>query len=326
MEIKMMSPISRNDKSPQISIILPVYNVEKYLPECLDSVLAQTFQDWEVICVNDGSPDNCGKILNEYAPKDSRIKIITQKNQGVSVARNNGLKLAKGDYVCFLDSDDELAPNFLEKMYLALNATKADIAWCDYQQGEYKQSWPEKAMPEVTYGEVFDRFICEHPNMGACIWNKMYRKEILKDCQFPEETGIGEDLVFLYKALFKAHEIIYVPMQLYFYRVRENSAMNSGLSEKIILGNIKAAELLIDYFKDKDLSLKTRKILNQKIAKRIFKFGVLEPKRKDKENLGKWYVLTRPLLTQLKTKGIYQPKYLALKNRLKAWQFLKGKQ
>ena len=101
---------------PKISIIIPVYKVEEYLPACLDSVLAQTFTDWEAICVNDGSPDNCGAILAEYAQKDSRIKVISQENQGVSVARNKALENAQGEYISFLDSDDELAPTFLQKM------------------------------------------------------------------------------------------------------------------------------------------------------------------------------------------------------------------
>ena len=98
----------------KISIIIPIYKVEKYLQSCLDSVLAQTFKDWEAICVNDGSPDNSGKILTEYAKKDPRIKIITQNNQGPSVARNNGLKQANGKYIFFLDSDDFIHPQLLE--------------------------------------------------------------------------------------------------------------------------------------------------------------------------------------------------------------------
>ena len=129
---------------PKISIIIPVYKVEEYLPACLDSVLAQTFTDWEAICVNDGSPDNCGTILAEYAQKDSRIKVITQDNQGVSVARNKAMENATGEYICFLDSDDELAPTFFQKMHQAITDTNSDIVWCDFQQGEVKQPWQEQ--------------------------------------------------------------------------------------------------------------------------------------------------------------------------------------
>ena len=156
---------------PKISIIIPVYKVEAYLPACLDSVLAQTFSDWEAICVNDGSPDNCGKILSEYAQKDSRIKVITQENQGVSVARNKALENAQGKYICFLDSDDELAPTFLQKMYQAIMDTNSDMVWCDFQQGEVKQPWQEQNADIKVYTNAFDKFIEEKPNMGAVIWN-----------------------------------------------------------------------------------------------------------------------------------------------------------
>lgn len=121
-----------------------------------------------------------------------------------------------------------------------------------------------------------------------------------------------------------AKKLIYLPDKLYFYRIRPNSVTTSFLSEKFVLKTIKTAELLNTYFKDKKLSRKTRKRLNQKIAKHIFKFAVLEPKRKDKKNLNKWHQLTRPLLKQLEQNGTYQPKHLSLKNRLKSWVFLKG--
>ena len=99
-----------------ISVIIPVYKVEDYLNECMDSVLSQTYTNFEVICVNDGSPDNCLNILNEYAKKDNRVRIISQENQGLSAARNTGLDNAKGDWIAFIDSDDKIAPTFLENL------------------------------------------------------------------------------------------------------------------------------------------------------------------------------------------------------------------
>lgn len=311
---------------PKISIIIPVYKVEEYLPTCLDSVLEQTFTDWEAICVNDGSPDNCGKILSEYAPKDSRIKVITQDNQGVSVVRNKALEVAQGEYICFLDSDDELAPTFLQKMYQAITDTKADMVWCDFQQGEEKQSWQEQNADIKVYTNAFDKFIEEKTNMGAMVWNKLYKRELLKELRFNTEISQGgEDILYLCQAVYYARIITYIHNELYFYRTRPDSVMTSRLSERFVLGNIKLAKLLFNFFKDKELSPQTRKILNQKIAKRIFKFAVLEPKRKDKANLDKWYALTRPLLAELKQQGVYQPKYLSLKNKLKLYLFLKGK-
>ena len=311
---------------PKISIIIPVYKVEEYLSACLDSVLAQTFPDWEAICVNDGSPDNCGVILAEYVQKDNRIKVISQENQGVSVARNKALENAQGEYICFLDSDDELAPSFLQKMYQSITDTNSDMVWCDFQQGEVKQPWQEQNADIKIYTNAFDKFIEEKPNMGAVIWNKLYKKELLEKLQFNIEISQGgEDIFYLCQTVYYAKIITYIRNELYFYRTRPDSVMTSRLSERFVFGNINLAKLLFNFFKDKDLSFKTRKILNQKIAKRIFKFGVLEPKRKDKANLNKWYALTRPLLAELKHQGVYQPKYLSLKNQVKSWMFLKGK-
>ena len=112
---------------PEISIIIPVYKVEAYLRRCLDSVLAQTFQDFEVICVNDGSPDGCDKILAEYSAKYKNIQIINQENQGLSVARNNGLKQANGNYIYFLDSDDAIHPQLLETAHTYAERFSADL-------------------------------------------------------------------------------------------------------------------------------------------------------------------------------------------------------
>ena len=118
---------------PEISIIIPCYKVEKYLPRCLDSVLSQTFSDFEAICVNDGSPDSCGEILADYAAKDSRIKILTQQNQGLSMARNNGLKLARGNFIYFLDSDDFIHPQLLEITHALALQHQADMVSFAYK-------------------------------------------------------------------------------------------------------------------------------------------------------------------------------------------------
>ena len=110
-----------------ISIIIPVYNVEAYLPSCLDSIINNTFRDLEIICVDDGSPDNCGSILDKYAAEDSRIVVIHQENQGVAVARNNGIREAKGEFVAFIDSDDWIHPQYFQTL---LNCIKKN--WCEY--------------------------------------------------------------------------------------------------------------------------------------------------------------------------------------------------
>ena len=120
----------------KISVIIPIYNVEKYLSQCLESLLNQTYTDWEAICVNDGSSDGCEEIVKQYAERDPRIKIITQDNQGLSMARNNGLKKATGDYIYFLDSDDSIHPQCLEIAYLFAKEHNADLVNFEF----YKES------------------------------------------------------------------------------------------------------------------------------------------------------------------------------------------
>ncbi len=312
--------------TPKVSIIIPVYKVEEYLPACLDSVLSQTYTDFEAICVNDGSPDKCGQILSEYAEKDKRIKIITQENQGLSAARNVALAQAQGDYICSVDPDDELASTFLEKMCHVLDHNDVDIVSCSVQIGAKRKDWKESDPNPQLFSHPFEEYMQGKLHVYTSFWGKLYKKEVIKDLKFRlENSQGGEDILFLYQTLYLAKNVMTIEEELYFYCIRPGSTITSKLSERFVVGNIKTAEFLAEYFQDKDLSAKTRKILNQKIAKRIFKFAILEPKRKDKENLTKWYDFTYPILTKLKEEGIYQPRYLSLKNRLKSWMFLKWK-
>ncbi len=310
---------------PRVSIIIPIYNVAKYLPACLDSVIHQTLADIEIICVNDGSPDNCGDILSEYAKKDNRIKVITQLNQGVSVARNTGVRMANADYIAFVDSDDELAPTFLERMYQTITKTGSDVVWCDFVQGTISPKWETKTTQSYIYDYPFDGFVTECLNMQMVIWNKLWRKEIVQKCPFIAGLKYGEDIVFLHQALYLAQTAVHIPEQLYFYREREGSVVHSSFCQKMIDDAVVTVRSLITYFENKTVNDKTYRLLHQKLAKRLFKFFVLEPKRKDKENLAQWDTYTRPILKQLKEQGIYRPQFLTLKNRIKSWMFLKGK-
>ena len=124
---------------PAISVIVPFYNIEQYVSYCLDSILAQTFRDFELICINDGSKDGTRELLDAYAEKDSRVKVIHQENQGVSAARNNGLQLAAGKYIAFIDGDDAVTPEYLEILYSEAEKSGADFAFCDYAKTEADQ-------------------------------------------------------------------------------------------------------------------------------------------------------------------------------------------
>lgn len=305
---------------PKISVLIPIYNVEKYLAASLDSLLAQTFTDWEAVCVVDGSPDNCAEILEQYAKKDSRIIAMTQENKGVSAARNRALQAATGEYICYLDPDDEYSPFYLERLYDAVKDNKAEIAYCEYARDKNLLS-TSRVEPEY-HTDVFDKFISKTLDIGVYVHNKIFRKELIQSISSPEDIRIAEDVVFIYRVMYTVKSIAHVPERLYFYRVRSDSAVNSSLSEKIIVNNFKVAALILKEFKDKEMSDATRKCLNRRMTYRFFKFAVTEALHsKGGANKKEWYALTYPMLLKYREEGIYQPKYLSLKNRLRSWLF-----
>ena len=215
---------------PKISVIIPVYNVEKYLRECLDSLLNQTFKDIEIICVNDGSTDGSLNILNEYASKDSRFIIINQNNQGLSAARNNGLNVAKGDYVAFLDSDDYiLNSDYFEKLYNACEKHNADIAVASIIRGNDKKS---KYIFKVEKEEIGDSFIdklkiCDVPDSNY-VWNKLYKRESLLATGITFPVGkLYEDLYYTHKVLYYVDKLVSVPNVSIFYRKRSDSIVKT---------------------------------------------------------------------------------------------------
>ena len=305
---------------PKISVLIPIYNVEKYLAACLDSLLAQTYTDWEAICVVDGSPDNSAEILELYAKKDSRIIALTQENKGVSAARNRALQAATGEYICYLDPDDEYSPFYLERLYNAVKDNNAEIAYCDYVRDKNLLSTSHEE-PKY-YTDVFDKFVSKALDIGVYIGNKIYRKELIKSISYPEDIKIAEDMVFHYRVMYTIKSIAHVPERLYFYRVRSDSVTNVPLSKKIIVDNFKAAALILKEFKDKEMTEEARNHINKRMTYRFFKFAVTEPIHSEGGARKKeWYAITYPMLLKYKEEGLYQPKYLSLKNRLRSWLF-----
>ena len=223
---------------PKISIIIPIYNVEKYLRRCLDSVIQQTFTDFEIICINDGSPDNSLHILEDYASKDNRIKIITQKNQGLSIARNNGLKIAQGDYIYFLDSDDAIHPKLLETAYIFATKHNADMVCFGYIKSDgIKYSPKEINVNNVEYK------ISNNPLKLALsnskfripfnVWTKLYKKEVLKNIEFIKSIHY-EDYPHTYAVLSKKPKTVSINAKLYFYTLNTQSISNQNINVKQI--------------------------------------------------------------------------------------------
>lgn len=228
-----------------ISIVIPVYNVEKYLRECLGSILNQTFTDFEVICVNDGSTDSSLKILEEYSQKDSRFKIINQENQGAGAARNNGLKYAQGEFVQFLDSDDYFEPTMLEEMYNKAREFDADLVVCSARKvnefGDVIENsnpqWPIK-LDLTPINKVFNqKDHCDDILLMLCVipWNKLYkRKMLIKHNLKFQNLSSSNDVSFGHKVKICAEKIVVFENQLINYRYSHSESISKTRADKTI--------------------------------------------------------------------------------------------
>ncbi len=217
----------------KISIIVPVYNVEKYLAQCLDSILNQTFKDFECICVNDGSTDNSLKILQEYAQKDKRFKIITQENKGLSGARNTGIRNTNTKYITFIDSDDWVTENYLEVLYNELAETNADIVRASYKFYYQKENLYKSArirkIHKINYNTNIERLYKGYA--GAFVWAKIYRTSLIKDNDIWFYEGRNaEDCPFTAMLYLYSPNIKFIDSELYFYR--KHSLSITGNFEK----------------------------------------------------------------------------------------------
>ncbi len=223
-------------KKPLVSVIIPCYNVEHYLHKCVDSILCQTYTNMEIWLVDDGSPDKCGQICDDYASKDSRIRVIHKKNGGLSDARNVGINRSNGDYLIFVDSDDWLHAHAIEIMLNSIVDNKADIVvsnFCFVKQrsNEYINAFRIKK-EKIIYNEkeaLIDLFYQRNMETGA--WGKLYKKELWKDIRFPIGK-LFEDIPTIYKTFFLSKRIVVLPTALYFYLLRETSIMGTVFSCK----------------------------------------------------------------------------------------------
>ena len=249
----------------EISIIVPVYQVEKYIRQCIDSILAQTFTDYELILVDDGSKDNSGKICDEYAEKDKRIRVIHKENDGLSDARNKGLDNASGNYFMFVDGDDYIAPNMAECLYKKISEAKADIAACNYRyifesDGE-KDFATENKAEVLNANEIFyNRKNERNYGFWTVAWNKLYKREKFKSLRFRfgkyhEDEFWANDI---YQMDIKA---VTVSESLYYYRQRGNSIMGNKNIRKCF-DVIEAFEERINvYLKEEKYSDQAYKVL-----------------------------------------------------------------
>ena len=220
-------------KNPEISVIVPVYKVEKYLNECIDSILAQTFTDFELILVDDGSPDNCPALCDAAAEKDSRVRVLHKPNGGVSTARNAGLDIARGNWLGFVDADDAVVPTFYEKMHRAAVQSGAEMAVCDIlgidENGKKCPFQYDLLKNEVIDREEAIRRMKLTPYVH--VTTKLYRKEVFEDLRFP--VGKNYEDAYLAPEIFeRVTKVAGVRERLYHYRINSEGIMKSKASPR----------------------------------------------------------------------------------------------
>lgn len=252
------------EKKLLVSVIVPIYNVEQYLARCVDSIIKQTYENLEIILVNDGSTDDSLKICYEYKNKDTRIKVFDKKNGGLSDARNYGMRHATGQYLVFVDSDDSIHNQMVEFLYNSIICSQADISVCNFKkvyEDEISRDIKFDFEQERNFLQLYDNIkaIGELFNPDKYIiftvaWNKMYKKEAFLDIEYPKGK-IHEDEFTAYRLFYNAKKIVYLDKPLYYYLQRNNSIMNQGFSEKRF-HKIEAYQERIDFFITNNLYVK----------------------------------------------------------------------
>lgn len=238
---------------PLISVIVPVYNVERYLKACVDSVISQTYSNLEIILVDDGSPDKSPEICDEYAKKDSRIQVIHQKNGGLAKARNIGIENSHGEYISFIDSDDYVVPNYVEILYRGIIENDADVSIASFRSLKKNTVFHEdysSAFSVISKRKCFEIYTSTSTNPFVSAWNKLYKRSLFSNIQFPEGK-LYEDAFTTYKIFDVAKKIVFSSSVLYFYRLNPDSIMGQSFRKKH-LEMIDAFRSGFDYFETKN--------------------------------------------------------------------------
>ncbi len=269
--------VVEENTQPKISVIVPCFNVEKYLEKCLESLVRQTYKDFEVICVDDGSTDFTNGILSAFSRIDKRIKFITQKNAGVSIARNNGLALAKGQYISFIDSDDWVDENYFESLVNALERNNCDIAAATIvRKRPNTQKYRVHYTEEVVYKTLQEKLdICRVP-VCCYVWNKLYKAELIKNKAFKERTYF-EDVLWTPEVLKQANGLVTVPNTNYYYRVTKGSIVKTP-SKKKQTDLYHSKKYIVEFFDENKLFLSKKARTITKEIKYVFNIPVLRIK------------------------------------------------
>lgn len=232
----------------KVSVIVPVYNVERYLEKCLDSIINQTYKNLDIILVDDGSPDGCGLICDNYAAKDNRITVIHQQNGGLSAARNAGIKASTGEYLSFIDSDDYVQSHFIERMVEICEQKEVDICICGFTSVENQLTAENTSVDVYSRHDIIMKLCQDGTGVYTVAWNKIYKRYIFDELRFMNGR-IHEDEAIMHKLLWRSEKTAVIEDCLYFYRHNEQSITNSAFSVKRLDAAIGYKERIV-FFKE----------------------------------------------------------------------------
>ena len=277
--------------SGRVSIIIPVYNIARYIDSCVKSIIRQSYENFELILIDDGSTDGSGEVCDQWAEKDSRIQCIHQPNAGVSIARNIGLEHCTGQYIMFVDGDDEIAPDMCEKLLKALTETDADVSYCGFynifSDKQEKNLPPYKMMNNV---ESLNALLTDI-SFFSSVWNKMFRRNTIfsdeKFVKFSVDVAVSEDALWLTEVLNGVKKVVSVPDALYYWKRREDSATFGGKSVQLTpryLTTLDARKKMIELTDDSEIKrLMTKRYLG--LCRDIAVEALRQGNKKIKENV-----------------------------------------
>ncbi len=237
--------------SALVSVIIPVYNLELYIENCLKSITSQTYNNIEIICIDDGSSDSSAEKIRQLSEVDNRIHYFYQYNSGVSAARNNGLQKAQGEYITFVDGDDYLHHQAIEILVDCAEKNDADIVVSDYTQTKNLDYVANKTDKSLSCKLPFDDPHFERQDLLKPVWGKLIKASLAVKQQFNSDFSVGEDTNYIVKLMAEATNIFYTDNKLYYYYIREGSAVRTAFSMKTFSA-VCAYDDLSDYLKDKD--------------------------------------------------------------------------
>lgn len=301
--------------NPLVSIIIPVYNVEKYLNRCMESVVSQTLKEIEIILVDDGSPDNSSLLCDKWARKDNRIKVVHKRNEGLGLARNTGIQHATGKYIAFIDSDDYVELDMYEKLYTKATASNADIVYCGYKQGlpdgsyidrsDFKEEKTFDNKAEIEHHSIRYFYPLDGGLMMMSVWHSIYKREVIKTEFYSERVVVSEDLHFQLSAILNSRKIVYIPDSLYYYCYNGESLSHTFKISKFY-GFQQLIKLLLALYPGKEQYVyKFYFNITISIIRQMLGIKELTSKEK-KENLKKIY--SDPIWSEIK-KGTYRTMY-----------------